>query len=109
MSINESVGAQVRHLRQAQGMTQQDLAQKSGLSVDHIGKIERGSTSPTVEALVQIAGGLTVTVQSLLDLHEGASPEETTSALAEFTRYLRQKSADDVAFAQSIVRQILDR
>ena len=108
MSINESVGAQVRHTRLALGMTQQDLAQKASLSVDHIGKIERGSTSPTVEALFQVAGGLGVSVRSLLDLQEDSGDESPTT-FAEFARYLRQKSPEDAAFALSIVRQILDR
>ncbi|HIM57374.1 MAG TPA: XRE family transcriptional regulator [Candidatus Latescibacteria bacterium] len=61
---NEAVGTQVRHLRQTKGITQHDLAQEAGLSVDHIGKIERGTTSPTVEALARIAGGLGVSVKS---------------------------------------------
>ena len=54
-------------MRQTKGITQHDLAQEAGLSVDHIGKIERGTTSPTVEALARIAGGLGVSVKSLLD------------------------------------------
>lgn len=54
-------------MRQTKGITQHDLAQAAGLSVDHIGKIERGTTSPTVEALARIAGGLGVSVKSLLD------------------------------------------
>ena len=64
---NEAVGTQLRHLRQTTGITQHDLAREAGLSVDHIGKIERGTTSPTVEALARIAGGLGVSVKSLLD------------------------------------------
>ena len=108
MNINESVGTQVRHLRQTQGMTQQELAEKADLSVDHVGKIERGITSPTVEALEQIAQGLAVNLQSLLDLQPNKSEGDAT-ALVEITRYLRQKSPADVTFSFSIIRQILDR
>jgi transcriptional regulator with XRE-family HTH domain len=108
MSINEAIGTQVRHLRQTKGITQHDLAQKSGLSVDHIGKIERGTTSPTVDALDRISGGLGVSLKSLLDLHHSGDKDDTT-ALSEVTPYLRQKNTADVTFALGIIRQILDR
>ena len=110
MNINESVGAQVRHLRQAQGSTQQELAEKSGLSVDHIGKIERGITSPTVEALDQVANGLGVKLQAFFELHTGSEvADQPATELANLIRYLRDRTTDDVEFASSIVRQILDR
>lgn len=110
MSINEAVGDQVRHLIQEGEMTQQQLAEKAGLSIDHVGKIERGTTSPTVEALAKVADALGVDIKTLFDLDEKITSEkEASTALVEFNRYLRQKRAEDVEFALSIIRQILDR
>ena len=110
MSINEVVGTQVRHLRKTQGMTQEELAEKSGLSVDHIGKIERGITSPTVESLEQVARGLEVRIANLFDLwEEDSQSQDSVSDLVRISRYLQNKSPDDVKFALSIIRQILDR
>ena len=74
MWINESVGLQVRRLRQAEGWTQRRLAYEAGLSVEHIGKVERGSTSPTVATLAKIATGFGVPVMRLLDLRDEDSP-----------------------------------
>jgi XRE family transcriptional regulator, regulator of sulfur utilization len=110
MSINEVVGTQVRHLRKTQGMTQEELAEKSGLSVDYIGKIERGTTSPTVESMEQVARGLGVRIANLFDLwEEDSQSQDSVSDLVRISRYLQNKSPDDVEFALSIIRQILDR
>ena len=110
MDINEALGVQVRQLRKAQGMTQEEFSQRSGLSVDYIGKIERGTTSPTVESLEQVARGLGVKIRTLFDLYEeDAQSQDSTTALVEISRYLRDKSIDDVKFALSIIRQILER
>ena len=109
MSINESVGLQVRRLRESQEMTQLHLSYEAGLSVDHVGKVERGSTSPTVAALARIARGLGVPVVRLLDLHDEGSPNQQPDPLVELMDYLRQRSTEDAAFALATIRQILER
>jgi len=110
MGINEALSAQARSLRQDQGLTQEEVAERSGLSVDYVEKIERGTTSPTVETVRQLAQGLGVRISTLFDLYEeDLSPEDSQTALVELTRYLRSKSVKDVRFAYSIIRQILER
>jgi len=110
MGINQAVGDQIRHLRQVHGMTQQQLAEQSDLSIDHIGKIERGVTSPTVEALAQVARGLGVSIATLFDLYEETvSADASTTAIAELSRYLRRRRPEDAEFALSVIRQILER
>ena len=105
--VNKSVGLQVRRLRKAQGMkTQRHLAFEAGLSVDCVGKIERGSTSPTVATLARIAGGLGVPVARLLDLYDEDSLEP--APCKEIVHYLRQKGPEDSASALAVIRQILD-
>jgi len=46
-----TVGARLRSLRQQQGLSMQALAERSGLSVNAIGRVERGESSPTVSSL----------------------------------------------------------
>ena len=48
--ITEGFGPQVKRLRQARAMTQTDLGNAAYLTVDHIGKIERGTWAMTIEA-----------------------------------------------------------
>jgi transcriptional regulator with XRE-family HTH domain len=54
------IGAQVRALRMAGGMSAGQLAQMSGVSSSMLSRIERGLVSPSVETLDRIAQGLQV-------------------------------------------------
>lgn len=45
MSNNSTIGAQIRYLRQLKGLTQEELAAKTGLSRDVIKKVERGGSA----------------------------------------------------------------
>ncbi len=58
MISKEALGSRVREIRQRRKMTLKDVEQSSGLSATHISEIERGMTSPTVGALIRIAGAL---------------------------------------------------
>lgn len=58
--------ANVRNVRERLGLTQEDLAYASGVSVRQVAAIERGTTNPTVETLAALAAGLKVSPASLL-------------------------------------------
>ena len=61
------LGANVRALRHARGLTQEQLAHASGLSLSDVGRIERAERDPGVRVLVRLAHGLDVPVTRLLD------------------------------------------
>jgi transcriptional regulator with XRE-family HTH domain len=54
------IGAQVRALRMAAGISGGGLAQESGISASMLSRIERGLVSPSVETLERLAQGLHV-------------------------------------------------
>ena len=58
MISKETLGSRVREIRQRRKMTLKDVESSCGLSATHISEIERGMTSPTVGALIRIAGAL---------------------------------------------------
>ncbi len=64
MPVN-SIGETVRRLRKAAGMTLQDVAIPSRLSVSAVSKIENGVTSPTFDTLTRLAVGLDVEISVL--------------------------------------------
>ncbi|CAN5593268.1 cupin domain-containing protein [soil metagenome] len=67
----EAVGARVRALRDAAGLSLRDLAERSGVSAPMLSQVERGETSPTIALAARIAAGLDLTLSQLLRLDEG--------------------------------------
>lgn len=68
--LGTPVGGHVRALRKAQGLTLAELAQRSGVSVAMLSKIERDERNPTVAVTWGIADGLGVPLSRLLGLDE---------------------------------------
>ena len=58
MDMRKLVGRNVRAIRQARGMTQEQLAEKSGFSQQYISDLERGRRNPTVVTLHDLAQAL---------------------------------------------------
>lgn len=61
-----SLGETLRARRESQGMTQDDLARRSGLTQEMISNLERGKHQPRFDTLEKYASGLGMTVTSLL-------------------------------------------
>jgi transcriptional regulator with XRE-family HTH domain len=60
MIDRKTMGARIRELRVRRKMTLKAAEQASGLSSTHLSEIERGRTSPTIGALLRVAGALEV-------------------------------------------------
>lgn len=59
------LGRAISRRRQAADLTQEDLADQSGLHRTYIGGIERGERNPTVASLRAIASGLNCSISDL--------------------------------------------
>src|SRR4051812_49975064 len=68
-----SLGARVRALREAEGMSLRDLSERSGVSAPMLSQVERGETSPTVAVAERIAAGLQLRLSQLLRLDESGA------------------------------------
>ena len=65
MSVEE-LGTALREARHRRGMSQQTLADRSGLSRNFVAQVERGESVPTVSTLARLATALATTVAELL-------------------------------------------
>jgi len=59
------LGQRIRVLRETLSYTQEELAEKAGISVSFVSMIERGERTPHVETLVAISDALAITVSQL--------------------------------------------
>ena len=60
-------GNNVRQFREALGMTQENLAEASGLDRSYIGGVERGERNPTLTAILRLASALRIGPGLLFD------------------------------------------
>ena len=60
MSIFVEIGGNILSLRQSRGLTQEQLAQKTGMSVSYLRMIEKGQANPTIKTLSRLADALNV-------------------------------------------------
>lgn len=74
LANSRSIGADLRALRQARGLTLASLAKVLGRSVGWLSQVERDLSVPGVTDLRQIATALDVSVSSLF--RAGAAPDE---------------------------------
>jgi transcriptional regulator with XRE-family HTH domain len=66
MDLKEVMAINLRRLRHAKQMTQEQLAAAAGLSARYIGAIERADVSASVTVLGQIADALNVEPRDLI-------------------------------------------
>jgi transcriptional regulator with XRE-family HTH domain len=80
MDLKEVMAVNLRRLRHAKGMTQEELAEGAGLSARYVGGIERADVSASVTVLGRIAEALGIEATELV---RAASPKARKKAAAE--------------------------
>jgi transcriptional regulator with XRE-family HTH domain len=60
------IGKRFRELREAQNLSQEELAASAEVDLSHLGKLERGEGNPTIELIVRIATTLNAGVEVVI-------------------------------------------
>lgn len=75
MEINKAFGQVVREARKERKLSQEQLAELSGMHVNHISFIERAKTSPSLQAMQQISAALCIKLSAMLEAAEKLSDQ----------------------------------
>ena len=71
-NTKELLGARIREIRKARGLTQEQLAEKVDIEQKHVSRIEVGKNYPTIDRLEKMAVALDVPLASFFEfLHLG--------------------------------------
>ena len=62
----DSIGRNIRKYRVEKKMRQEDLAEKTGLSANYIGMLERGEKLPALDTFISILNALGITADAVL-------------------------------------------
>lgn len=94
------LGAQLRRLRLERELSQERLAELSGLNYKYIGRVELAKVNPGADALVRLARGLAVPVG---ELFETITPTDVTAYR------FSPADAEGITAALTTLKSLLDR
>ena len=97
------LGRRVRDLRKASNLTQENLAERAGISWHFVSSIERGQKGATIETLGAIARALDVSLSELFLDIDRPLPRE----LGRIQTALAARPAEDQRTILAIVEQAL--
>ena len=66
LPLHVAFGRIVRELREAQGLSQEELGNRTGLHRNHVGQVERGELAPTLESVDVLAETLGLPASELI-------------------------------------------
>lgn len=99
-AADQSFGKLVRALRQERHLTQEQLAERSQLSIDAVRRIEYGAFSPSLKTVRKLAEGLKISLTRLFQ-----SVERGRRSLHErVCRFLANRRTADVARVWELIR-----
>ena len=80
--LSKVVGDRIRLIRNERGYSLEELSDRSGVSVTHLGRIERGVSTPSLDILGKIVSGLDITfVELFTELPVPKDEHETNLSL----------------------------
>jgi transcriptional regulator with XRE-family HTH domain len=106
MGLQQELGRQVRRHRDRIGMSQVELADAIGRSVQMIGRIERGRSAPSFATLEEIARVLQTPLQDFFGFGE---PDETGASTNRIMHRLSLLSSDEIEWVDQIIVTVLRR
>ncbi len=62
-----NIGKNIKTLREKYHLTQEKLAEKAGISLDYLGKIEVNINKPGLKTLIKIAKALNIHIKNLFE------------------------------------------
>lgn len=101
----KTLAGRMRERRKSLGLTQEQLAEKSGLSPNYIAKLEIGDRIPSLSTLIRLAESLHIEVYELLAVYAG---RPWTGAAQEVERVMESLSERDSEFLLGEFRNIAE-
>ncbi len=104
VDIRKSVGAWLREIRRENGLTQEDVAEKAGVSVKYYSEVERGLRNITIGNLQKLLRSMNVNKEEVIRLLITENLSEDDKAILSLTIRILSKGRRKT---KSQTRQIL--
>lgn len=102
-----TIGAEIRELRKARGLTLKDLSKASGISLSYLSVIERDAGNPSLDVIKTIAEALAVDVNWFFIPRRGHGPLERAFVVRASSRrnlnLLYQSTEQEIGYSDSLL------
>lgn len=105
MSLRKNLGRRLRELRVKKGMTQEGLAEKTGLSVTFVGLVERGINTPSLETCNRIARALGVSIDELFYFQKD---DKKLDLIKSIMFKIRKGTTEELSLINEVAERILE-
>ena len=95
------IGQNIRKIRKAHGLSQEELAEKVNISTTHMSHIETGNTKLSLQVFADLAVALEVSTDVFLDT---LSTITTSSCLNEIISVLERCTAQEAKIIADVVK-----
>ncbi|MDE6221608.1 MAG: helix-turn-helix domain-containing protein [Lachnospiraceae bacterium] len=97
------IGQKIRKVRKSRGLSQEELAERIGISTTHMSHIETGNTKLSLPVFVDIASALEVRTDELL-LDD--SPAERIAAVAAISNILEECNTKEIRIMEDLIKAL---
>jgi len=103
------IGARIREIRKARGMTQEEVAEKAEMDFTSIGAAERSVRNLSLKSLFRVAKALNVTLEELVHLPQDTNillDKDKSMAILRLDGLIKNMEAEELKFILEIVEGI---
>lgn len=86
MNAKQLLGLRIRELRKKEGLKQEDVAVRAGITAKYLSDIELGKENPTFAVLVRLAASFSLDPWELLNYGHEVSRAELQNQLIKFAK-----------------------
>lgn len=104
MEAKKLIGVRIKSLRLAEGLSQEVLAERMGISSKYLSSIERGKENPTLDTLIKLANALKIELSEIFNFaHEGKSKKDLITFI---TTLLKTRDEEKLKLAARLIKAV---
>jgi transcriptional regulator with XRE-family HTH domain len=103
-TTKELLGARIKELRKARGLSQEQLSEKINIDPKHLSRIEVGKSYPSLDTAEKLAKALGVEIKDLFEFAHHTRSKELTENIS---RMVKGVDDNDLRLIFKIIRAIV--
>ena len=104
--ITLKIGNRIKQLRNARGISQEELSLASGLNRAFLGQLERGEKNATVRTVDKICNALEISLHEFFSF-EADQVDRTTDTFIKLSSMFKELREEEIEQIVNIVKQII--